>query len=222
MALPYGVKREKTLDIIVHNFGVDAYYDSVLWQKKAVKNHFQKYPEYHYHYVILTNGEILKGNPEDVVVWHANNNEVNDTSVSLCLWGNLSKRKPTEAQIRSLIALLKKLTKKYKIPVKNILGHRDVGDDWTECPGDYLYQMLPQIRKEVESMGIPQWKIDAVNKAKEKGWIISDHTPDEPVDMGTLCAILLNIEKVNNVSLINLAETLAHTILNELKKNGGL
>ena len=195
MALDYGTKRTKTIYIIVHHFGVDSSYNNLDWQKIAVEHHFKRYPEYHYHYVILTNGQIMKGNPDDVVVWHANNNNVNDTSVAVCLWGNLSKRESTKAQIKSLVALLKKLVRKYKISPENILGHRDVGDEWTECPGHYLYRLLPKIRTEVkETMSKPVWKQKAVNIAKKFGWLKAEHSPDEQADLGTILAIEINKE----------------------------
>ena len=219
MALPYMAKREKTLYIIIHHFGIDTYYNNLDWQEMAVENHFKRYPEYHYHYVILTNGRIMKGNPDDVVVWHANNNNVNDTSVAVCLWGNLSKRKPTKAQIKSLVALLKKLVRKYKIPPENILGHRDVGDSWTECPGHYLYRLLPKIRMEVkETMSKPAWKQKAVNIAKKFGWLKAEHSPEETPDLGTILAIEINKEIERLEYERNLIETVLQILTSDIDK----
>ena len=219
MALPYGVKREKTLYIIIHHFGIDTYYNNLDWQKLAVEHHRKRYPEYHYHYVILTNGQILKGNPDNIVVWHANNNNVNDTSVAVCLWGNFSKREPTKAQIKSLVALLKKLVRKYKISPENILGHRDVGDEWTECPGHYLYRLLPKIRMEVkEAMSKPAWKQKAVNIAKKFGWIKTEHSPDEQTDLGTILAIEINKEIERLEYEKSLIETISQLLTSEIDK----
>ena len=219
MALPYKTLRKKTLNIIVHHFGADDYYHNIDWQEMAVENHFKRYPEYHYHYVILTNGRIMKGNPDDVVVWHANNNKVNDTSVAVCLWGNLSKREPTKAQIKSLVALLKKLVMKYKISPENILGHRDVGDNWTECPGHYLYRLLPKIRTEVkETMGKPAWKQKAVNIAKKFGWLKAEHSPDEQADLGTVLAIEINKEIERLEYERSLIETVLQILTSDIDK----
>jgi len=219
MALNYKTKRKRTETIIVHHFGTDDYYHNIDLQKLAAENHFKRYPEYHYHYVILTNGQILKGNPDDVVVWHANNNDVNDTSVAVCLWGNFSKTEPTKAQIKSLVALLKKLVRKYKISPENILGHRDVGDEWTECPGDYLYRLLPKIRTEVKkTMSKPAWKQKAVNIAKKFGWLKAEHSPEEQADLGTVLAIEINKEIERLEYERSLIETVLQVLINNIEK----
>ena len=77
--------------------------------------------------------------------------------IGICLVGNFDRTRPTKRQLKSLIKLLRKLVKKYKIPRKNILGHGQVphGDvDWNTsriivnyipgarerktCPGRYF------------------------------------------------------------------------------------
>jgi hypothetical protein len=84
--------------------------------------------------------------------------------------GNFEIQKPTNAQIKSLIALVTALARKYHIDplakteyhivtntppymksVTNyaLAGHRDAGI--TSCPGKYLYAQLPDIRKAVRS-----------------------------------------------------------------------
>ena len=82
--------------------------------------------------------------------------------------GNFDLQKPTEEQIKSLVALIVALSKKYNIDptartqyhkviteypyMKSveagvIAGHKDAGV--TSCPGKYLYALLPTIRKMV-------------------------------------------------------------------------
>lgn len=189
----YNDIRTKTEYIILHHFGVDAYYDSIDMQKTSCKNSFNKHPEYFYHYVILSNGEIIKGNKEDRIVLHANNNTINNISIAVCLWGNLSKREPTQKQINTLISLLKELTKKYNIKKENILGHRDVGVSWTECPGNLFYKILPDIRLEVF---MENWKKEILNWAVKEGII---KTPEAHKNLDTFftkaetLAILKNI-----------------------------
>jgi N-acetyl-anhydromuramyl-L-alanine amidase AmpD len=76
--------------------------------------------------------------------------------IGICLVGDFNKTKPTSEQLSSLIALITNLSKEYKIPVENIIGHNDVpfGEiDWsngrinvalstktqtTRCPGKSL------------------------------------------------------------------------------------
>lgn len=46
--------------------------------------------------------------------------------IGICLVGNFNKTKPTVRQMNSLIRLSASLAKKYNIPIKNIIGHKEV------------------------------------------------------------------------------------------------
>jgi hypothetical protein len=54
---------------------------------------------------------------------------------------------PTEAQLKSLVALGRWLTSAYGIDPATIKGHRD--QQSTSCPGDILYAKLDQIRRDI-------------------------------------------------------------------------
>ncbi len=98
----------------------------------------------------------------------ANSEWNNVSSIGIALIWNFEIQKPTPAQIKSLIKLSTALAKKYNInPYSKVVyhesypkypyikdvtyyalaGHRDTGH--TKCPGKYLYNLLPFIRKEV-------------------------------------------------------------------------
>ena len=64
--------------------------------------------------------------------------------------GNFDTERPTPEQIDSLERLLAFLCRIYDIEagVTTIEGHRDVNA--TDCPGDNLYRLLPQIRRDVK------------------------------------------------------------------------
>jgi N-acetyl-anhydromuramyl-L-alanine amidase AmpD len=105
-----------------------------------------------YHYVIKGDGAVVRGRPRDTVGAHAHG--VNFDSIGIVLEGNFQTGQsnycqPTDAQIASLKELLGELQGIYS-GVK-IIGHSDVAvisgnpDDATACPGDTLYNMLPQI-----------------------------------------------------------------------------
>ena len=97
-----------------------------------------------YHYVILPDGKVQTGRPEDCMGAHAPG--YNDT-LGICLIGNFStlanpdgrmgNQIPTEAQVLSLVALVKEIRKKYGIPCDRILRHHDIKPA-TLCPGDRL------------------------------------------------------------------------------------
>ncbi|MCM8766985.1 MAG: peptidoglycan recognition protein family protein [Candidatus Omnitrophica bacterium] len=197
MVLKFGEKRKETKYIIIHHFGVEvSYFGNIKLEKQAVENAYSKHPEFFYHYVILSNGEIIKKHPDDIVVYHANNNEINNTSIAICLFGSFNKREPTKLQLDVLIGLIKNLMSKYNIPPKNVLGHRDVGDSYTDCPGNVLYNMLPKIRLELTPK---DWKRDVLEWATNIGLIKS---PQQHENLDTyftkaeILALLKNLMEV--------------------------
>ncbi|MCU1311102.1 MAG: N-acetylmuramyl-L-alanine amidase, negative regulator of AmpC, AmpD [Candidatus Angelobacter sp.] len=95
-----------------------------------------------YHYIILPNGGVQEGRPEHLHGAHA---QGFNSYLGIALVGNFSARPqrsgtpssdPTPAQLRSLIALSKDLSRRYHIPASRILRHSDVAQ--TECPGQRL------------------------------------------------------------------------------------
>lgn len=63
-------------------------------------------------------------------------NEYNEFGIGICLVGNLDKKPPTRAQLKTLAHLLKKLQAEFSIPEENIVGHRHVKS--TACPGRHF------------------------------------------------------------------------------------
>lgn len=70
--------------------------------------------------------------------------------------------------------------------------------------------------KEVVNM-VPQWKVDGVNYLKQKGYITSDHDPEESLDFGELGAIIQKLDKIWEQKLVDRSVEL----INRLTKNGG-
>ncbi|HOJ22439.1 MAG TPA: peptidoglycan recognition family protein [Armatimonadota bacterium] len=95
-----------------------------------------------YHYVVLPDGTVQAGRPEECVGAHARH--VNEHSLGICLVGNFHSAenpsgaqgpvRPTPAQMDALIELCARLCRTYRIPVERVCRHRDVGE--TACPGD--------------------------------------------------------------------------------------
>ncbi len=65
---------------------------------------------------------------------HTKNDDVNRESIAVCLVGDLGKSPPTPRQVRSLLDLLDRLCREYRIPAERILSHREA-DPETLCPG---------------------------------------------------------------------------------------
>jgi len=106
------------------------------------------------HYLVKKNGEIITMVPESYIAWHAgksswgNYKSLNKNSVGIEItnpgheFGYKSFRKK---QISSLLKLSRYLIKKYKISLKDILGHSDIAPERKKDPGEkFPWQYLSQ------------------------------------------------------------------------------
>jgi N-acetylmuramoyl-L-alanine amidase len=73
------------------------------------------------------------------------NNRMNTIGIGICLVGNFNETQPTEAQMRSLVELVRRLQHRYSIPTRRVIGHRDVIEGYTECPGRHF--SIERLRK---------------------------------------------------------------------------
>lgn len=96
-----------------------------------------------YHFLI-DNGTLGKGDGQIEVSprWikqedgaHCKAGGMNSVGIGVALVGNFNETTPTQAQLNSLVELLRTLMNYYHIPPSNILGHRDVPGANTDCPG---------------------------------------------------------------------------------------
>jgi N-acetyl-anhydromuramyl-L-alanine amidase AmpD len=103
-----------------------------------------------YHYFVEASGTLKRGRNESTVGTHTKAGHMAERSLGVCVAGNFNTEDPTPLQLKTLAGILKSLAIKYKIPVENILGHREVPGSATECPGDSLNEWLVDFRKELE------------------------------------------------------------------------
>ncbi|MEJ5299842.1 MAG: N-acetylmuramoyl-L-alanine amidase [Thermodesulforhabdaceae bacterium] len=96
-----------------------------------------------YHFLI-DNGTLGKGDGQIEISprWikqedgaHCKAGGMNSVGIGIALVGNFNETTPTQAQINSLIVLVKALMNYYRIPSSNMMGHRDVPGANTDCPG---------------------------------------------------------------------------------------
>jgi hypothetical protein len=80
------------------------------------------------------------------------------------------------------------------------VGKRGSAPNWEDLngkwavPGDGYGQSILAMWKEMCSLQVQtDWKQEAVDWARSKGFLTSDHDPAEIIDMGTLCAVLKNM-----------------------------
>jgi LysM repeat protein len=96
-----------------------------------------------YHFLI-DNGTLGKGDGqiEQSPRWikqmkgaHCKVGGMNSKGIGIALVGNFNQDLPTPKQMDSLTYLLEVLCERYRIPTRNIIGHRDVEGACTDCPG---------------------------------------------------------------------------------------
>ncbi len=115
-----------------------------------------------YNFVIDKQGNIYEGRAGGVTTVGTHTAFHNVGTVGISLMGNFQHEKPTDKQIKVLTLTLADLSNRFKINATgrsswlgthgfNIAGHRDVArkGHGTACPGNNLYKLLPEIRKEV-------------------------------------------------------------------------
>ena len=104
------------------------------------------------HYLVKHNGEIVKVVPDLYIAWHAgksswkNYKSLNQNSIGIEITNpghEHGYKKFTAKQITSLLKLSRLLIKKYKINLKNVLGHSDISvlrkkDPGEKFPWEYL------------------------------------------------------------------------------------
>lgn len=96
-----------------------------------------------YHFLI-DNGTMGKGDGQiemsprwirQQVGAHCKAGGMNEKAIGIALVGNFSNELPTPNQMQSLNFLLATLRDYYRVPLSNIVGHREVEGAKTECPG---------------------------------------------------------------------------------------
>jgi len=124
--------------IVIHYTGMKS-------ENAAIKRLCDENKNVSAHYFIKNNGEMINLIPDLYVAWHAgkskwlNYNSLNKSSIGIEIQnpGHENKYKNfSTKQLSSLKILLRTLIKKYKIDLKNILGHSDIAPERKKDPGE--------------------------------------------------------------------------------------
>jgi hypothetical protein len=106
---------------------------------------FKGYADIAYQFLIDETGQIYEG--RSLTVRGAHTGGHNTGTVGVVLLGNFMEDTPTDAQMDSLRALSSCLVDAYRIT--HIAGHRDFQPGETDCPGDNLEGLLPDLAAEL-------------------------------------------------------------------------
>jgi N-acetylmuramoyl-L-alanine amidase len=106
------------------------------------------------HFTISRSGIIMEGRHRSLERLEAGSDMVvgahtvgqNTQGIGIENNGTYTSVAPPSILYASLVSLCSYIAYKYKLDPSQIYGHRDFND--TECPGDVLYGMLPQLRKD--------------------------------------------------------------------------
>lgn len=104
-----------------------------------------EWPGIGYHYVIGPDGTVMKTNHNTSISYHASG--ANRYSLGVCLVGDFTKSPPPPAQWQAAVELVKRLCAVYHIPADRVLGHREIPEAGTSCPG--IRFDLSKFRREV-------------------------------------------------------------------------
>jgi N-acetyl-anhydromuramyl-L-alanine amidase AmpD len=132
-------------------------------------------PAIQYHYVITPDGKVCWMNEHDDMVWHAQS--ANEYALGVCLIGDFTDAPPSAVQIAALQELLHHINGVEGAKLQ-VIGHRDVFDGNTECPGNTWEQWRSQAVAEpklIETIADPLeqyrkilWWQEEQRRAREK------------------------------------------------------
>lgn len=88
-----------------------------------------------YHFVIGNGSYTSNGAVEVGWRWKKQVKANRSYDIQVCLVGNFNKQAVSEAQLSSLVNLIKVLREEYNIPLTSIRKHEDIKGKRTECPG---------------------------------------------------------------------------------------
>lgn len=143
-----------------------------------------------YHFVILPDGTIQRGRPEQYIGSHAGSNG-NGDSLGINFVGNFMTHGPTEAQIQAYLWLHQRNEQIYGH--LEVVGHRDVMA--TACPGDmFPMERIKQLigGNSMVTGPIQGWETQHIQLAVQNGFFSQLHDPREPLCYSELAAILNN------------------------------
>ena len=95
-----------------------------------------------YHYIIDRAGRVIQGRNIAYQGAHVHNH--NPHNVGVMLLGNFEKQSPSHAQLTSLQSTLRDLMARYRVPVRRVYTHRELGP--TVCPGRNLQPRVASLR----------------------------------------------------------------------------
>ncbi len=162
-----------------------------------------------YNFLVDWQGNVYEGRYGGPNVVGAHTAGYNTATMGVAVLGNFTSEAPPEAAIESLVRLIRERTPQVDpggisyfrdlVDVPNIGGHRDY--NLTECPGDHLYEVIPDIRGRLKGTGPVVFR-SRPRPGRPRGELVSvTFTPTE-LYAGTLVRVDFTVRNTGEVDLL--------------------
>lgn len=119
--------------LVLHQTGANPSMTPQQLAQQHMSDPQRQWPGIGFHYVVAADGTIYQTNQLETVCYHVIHH--NAAAVGVALAGELSSSQPSEAQVASAAVLLAWLVQELKLPAGSIVGHCELPDQDTDCPG---------------------------------------------------------------------------------------
>lgn len=143
--LPSAIPLRPWTYIVIHHSGTDAGSTSGIDRHHREENGWDGIG---YHYVVGNGAGMRLGRIEYTFRWdqqregaHAGGSDksYNQRGIGICLIGNFEQHQPTDTQLQRSVELCAVLIENISsLHISSIIGHQDVPEKKTECPGQHL------------------------------------------------------------------------------------
>ena len=114
-----------------------------------------------YNYVVEKSGKIVEGRSLLMAGAHCDADGMNKKAVGISVIGNYDEVMIKSMQYNSLLLITRQIMNYFKIPISNVLGHREVKGSDTACPGKYFN--MQDFR-----LNLTEWKTPLLELAVEE------------------------------------------------------
>jgi hypothetical protein len=173
---PIGDEHKHTPKFVtIHHAGVDyklgrdpvPFVQSVqAWGQKE-----KNWPDLPYHFMIAPDGRIFEARPLEYEP-QSNTKYPLAGHVGVELMGNFETQRPSDAQLKSTVAISAWICQEYNIDTTQIAGHKDRAEGQTTCPGKDFYRYL-------QNGQFKRW-VDDTLAGKDPEVKMADPLPDGP------------------------------------------
>ncbi|MDO8452277.1 MAG: peptidoglycan recognition family protein [bacterium] len=129
---------------VFSNPGKDEEYKQPIWSSHFDENGKMLFIAYHY--LVYPDGRVENPLEDREIGWHAGDWGYNKRSIGLAFVDDLTSNEPTAAALNSARNIIAKYTSKN--PEIEVIGHKQIEDGHTECPGvkfdEWKDKLIPQ------------------------------------------------------------------------------